>query len=258
MTKLKPITGQTLIPLVAALGTLGIGVFVSELGLELAISSIALVAVISVIAAVVATLVCKATLAPDSPVMRTSSLPLEYGEWIEGTKLWSDQQLAELERRVECKEIWIVSRNLVKDVPLQTEPGSGLSFADLVEANVTHRCICYRYIVPDTPVVERRLEALLSRYKGKIKDRIEYFKVTSEEWKRLPWATGDFTIFNPTLEPLSTPLQAFFQYPSPDRGLWVPVVDSDILEEWMTALRSVVPALFSSRADLKEPKGESI
>lgn len=102
----------------------------------------------------------------------------------------TDKKLAEIEKNIECEEIWVISNDL------STEIEGGL-YADIVSHNLA-RGIKYKFFVANSPLVPMRIEQLKEKH----------YKIAAENAKNIEYyilkndfffiVTGlDFTIYDP-------------------------------------------------------------
>jgi len=80
---------------------------------------------------------------PDNPVQ--DSIPIRISSLIA-----RNEDLVALETQV-CTSVWVIQPTFETDLKL---------YRDAIKENIENRCVCYRYLVPDTPKVLRGLTRL--------------------------------------------------------------------------------------------------
>jgi hypothetical protein len=149
----------------------------------------------------------------------------------------NDHFMAEHERNCKCDEIWIVTPDLHKDIPLDDEP---YCFEEIVFNNITKRGISYTYILCDSSDIVSRISALNARYENSA-SKPSICKVDVATWNLLPYVDGDFIIYNPRSKPGAS-TEGYYELPIRGRNQWVKVEDKTVLS-WVGRIITAVPSL---------------
>lgn len=150
----------------------------------------------------------------------------------------TDAQVYEVEHQVQCAEIWVVTNDLYKDTPTDSDD---ITFAPVVEDNIKHRNIKYTYLLPKVTAIERKArQELLAPYNASELKRIRVFFLDADKWAALPYCDGDFAIYNPTRRPATTLPFVYFELPNTNQRYWI-AGDSNLAERWAARIEEVVP-----------------
>ena len=154
-----------------------------------------------------------------------SSKPEKYGFILE------DNELLKLESEQQCSEIWIITNDLANDV---IDTGY---FVSAIEQNI-RKGIVYKYIVPDTDVINGKILGLKQIYRSHPKS-LEIYQVSSNEIKALTFT--DIAYFNPTRTPNSEPENIFARLPIDEFNYWI-----KYREDLEYEIKGKITRLFSS------------
>ncbi len=226
----------TWVPVLGAISLLLLGVLIGELGFTLMIqSSILLICIVILggISGAAATFsLFKRYVVQDIEQLRQAVVSLSTSRSI------TDEFMALHEAKCKCKEIWIVSPDLHKDVDL---PGERFCFKEIVYNNITERHVKYVYIISDNPTNRQRAKAILAQYSEKDTIRIEFYLVPADIWVRLPYVDGDFIIYNPIMED-GIAIEGYYELPVEGRDQWVKIEDNSI-HSWVGRVSEVLSQL---------------
>jgi hypothetical protein len=148
------------LPVLLAVLTLALGIILSEvkgrIGWYTLIEALGLCLVIYCLAQWM-------TIRTVCPISRdvVDDLKRRIDQYVEkGAYTWilTNGQLIELERRVDVDEIWLVTSDVMADIP-------GSPFFDVVHANLA-RGIRYHYFVPDSLAADARAQQLIENHRG--------------------------------------------------------------------------------------------
>ena len=228
-------------PGVLAAATLVLGLLIEDLGLGFDWRTVALVAAVAILGATIGCwfmwVLIRYYSAHNILQVQQAVISLATAESI------TNEYLAEYERSCRCKEIWVVTPDLVYD-------REGAMFRDIVFKNVRERDVRYTYVVPDSerllPVIKRYLRGYTEEEKA---DRIRFLRLSLEAWQALPYVDGDFVVYNPAMEP-GIPTDCFYELPVAGRGRWVRV-DEKIAEDWIGRVQKVLPQIVEADNDTR-------
>jgi ribosome-binding protein aMBF1 (putative translation factor) len=146
---------------------------------------------------------------------------------------WTDEQLSELERLLDIRALWIVGRDFSNEIT------SDAPFLDVVKYNLHQRDIHYVYVAPDSPQPRYQLARLRSELDMDENDeRLRVILAGEEEWFRLPYTAGNFTIFDPAGRRPS----GYFWLPGDDGKSFGQLPRSTVLK-WVGQIEEIFPAL---------------
>jgi hypothetical protein len=223
-----------LLPVVVAVIALALSALSAEIKLSVSSAALAFVAVSAAVAAVVALVVNR--YGGASPFQSLDATTLESLKLLQSGLIARDEDVAELERSIQCMQVWIVTPDLHKDIGEE-------SFSDIVEHNVKRREICYTWIVPEScDGIGAKKRRLLSAYTEDERERLRFIELSDEQWHRLPYTNGDLAIYNPTFEPPLTPTTIYFEYPDEERALWIRVFPP-VIDVWIDQIEEVIPEI---------------
>lgn len=168
------------------------------------------------------------------------------------SRMITDDYMAQLEKRCQCKDIWIVTPDLHKDVE---NPDGSVQFADIVFENIVTKKVQYTYLIPDEHAVVGRARVILSKYKGK-NGQPQIFPLPPETWKTLPYTAGDYIIYNPTLSVNGDLTEGFVEVPSKTRDLWVKLAEPT-LNEWTIRMERIIHAVRMDTKPIEAPKSSA-
>jgi hypothetical protein len=160
--------------------------------------------------------------------------------------LRTDEEVALFEATVDCDEIWVITRDLHKDVPSGTGPAHvSATFEPIVEANIRERRIKYVYLLPKKPANELTVARNLIPKFRDCPELLEVHIVGDAEWTQLPYRAGDFGIYFFDREEHS--MSAQFEIPWTERKLWIQL-DATHARNWAGEVYRIIEQSRDSHA----------
>jgi hypothetical protein len=184
---------------------------------------------------------------------------------IESRSLLTADEILEYEGLCYCTDIWISSRDLEVDVPLelrehlsalapdlaggttspqmedQGEGRSGVlpSFHEVIAKNLA-KGINYTYILRRLPSVEEKAQELRRLVSSSDHPGVLRFVFLSDDdFKQLPYTQGNFAIYNPLRDPSSHEVFISAEFPRGDKKLWITVSGSHAML-WVDVVSPIV------------------
>ena len=223
-------------PVVAAILLVILGALIDSQGIQLLLQSLTILIVIILISGVAGAAcsfsLCKWYILPD--LEKTRLVVCSFAN----SRSITDEYMAKYEKECKCKEIWIVTPDLHKDIDLPNEP---FSFKDIVNYNITKRGITYIYFVVDEPSNQVRVKKLLAQYAGKGKSHIKVYMVPKEKWFLMPYTDGDFIIYNPQGGG-DIDVEGYYELPLSRRDQWIKI-EFHTLHSWAGRVNAIMEQL---------------
>lgn len=137
--------------------------------------------------------------------------------------MYNEADIAELESKIKCKDIWIASPDLSHDTGMPK-----IDFIGVVKKNI-RRKIKYTYVVPDTEIIQAVLPNLYHIFSSH-NDQFRIIKLPLETFRML--MITHIIIMNPNMENNDIP-QVYLELPIEkrisDRSYWIKVSDDAAL-----------------------------
>ena len=149
---------------------------------------------------------------------------------IQGEIFISNENLQQIEAKIDVPLVWIVTSDLAFDSSL-----ASTSFKAIMIENCHMRNVTYTYIVPET-VREPSEQALLS---GFPRGKVRVMRVSMLKWPQLPHSDGAVIIYNPYSKEGHAPCFAYFEYPTKDGLVWLKVETRKAVE-WADRITELI------------------
>ncbi len=124
--------------------------------------------------------------------------------------LLTTEQMVEVEEKTEAPEIWVVSPDILEDLPTEKEEHGG-HFCEVVKKNLS-KGTKYKYFMPDTEGMKTKARELKAFHKDSDKLSVELLR---EGWFFFMVAGLDVTIYDP-LTKISTRPTMYLGIPNQD------------------------------------------